>query len=208
MITIRNYSKHYGNRLILAIPSLDLNPGVTWVKGENGAGKTTLFKSLAGIIPCEGDICLNTISLTKDPIAYRRRVNYSEAEPLYPTFLTAKDLVRFVGKAKGATIDQQDQYCEALGVNEYFTNACGTFSSGMLKKLSLSMAFLGNPELIILDEPLVTLDERSRNSLLTLVNEKTGGKDPITILLSSHQMLDPGILSIESVLEIKNSGMV
>ena len=207
MITIRGFSKHYDNRLILAIPSLDLNPGVTWVKGENGAGKTTLFKSLAGIIPCEGDITVNNISLTKDPIGYRLRVNYSEAEPLYPTFLTAKDLVRFVGKAKRATIDQQDRYCEALGVNEYFTKACGTYSSGMLKKLSLAMAFLGNPELIILDEPLVTLDERSRNSLLELVKEKTEVKDPITILLSSHQMLDPVILSIDRMLEIKNGGI-
>ena len=96
MVTIREFSKHYDNRLILAIPVLDLNPGVTWVKGENGTGKTTLFKSLAGIIPCEGDISVNTISLTNDPIAYRLRVNYSEAEPVYPTFLTAKDLVRFV----------------------------------------------------------------------------------------------------------------
>ncbi len=208
MITIRNYSKHYDNRLILAIPSLDLNPGVTWVKGENGAGKTTLFKSMAGIIPCEGDISVNDISLTEDPITYRLRVNYSEAEPLYPTFLTAKDLVRFVGKSKGAKTDQQDRYCEALGVSDYFTKACATYSSGMLKKLSLAMAFLGNPELIILDEPLVTLDERSRNYLLTLVKEKTEGNDPITILLSSHQMLDPGILSVSRMLEIKNGTIV
>ena len=162
---------------------------------------------MAGIIPSEGDISVNTISLANDPVAYRLQVNYSEAEPLYPTFLTAKDLVRFVGKAKGATVDQQDRCCKALGVDEYFAKACGTYSSGMLKKLSLAMAFLGNPKLIILDEPLVTLDERSRHYLLTLVKEKTGGKEPITILLSSHQVLDPGILFIDRILEIKNGSI-
>src|SRR3954471_6582269 len=136
MLQLRNFKKSYQSNLVLSIDSLDIPSGISWLKGENGTGKTSLFKSLAGILPFDGDVTLDSVSLKKDPIAFRRIVNYSEAEPTYPEFLTAKDLVRFVGQAKGASIDEQDFYCEQLGVTGYCNKPCGTFSSGMLKKMS------------------------------------------------------------------------
>jgi ABC-2 type transport system ATP-binding protein len=203
MLQLRSFRKSYQSHLVLSIDELDIPSGISWLKGENGAGKTSLFKSLAGILPFDGDVTLDSTSLKKDPVAFRRIVNYSEAEPLYPEFLTAKDLVRFVGKAKSATVDEQDFYCAQLGVNGYFNKPCGTFSSGMLKKLSLATAFLGNPRLIILDEPLVTLDEASRESLMKLVMDKLA--DPrVTFLLSSHQTMDASVLPVKMIYMIKN----
>jgi ABC-2 type transport system ATP-binding protein len=203
MLQLRSFRKSYQSHLVLSIDELDIPSGISWLKGENGAGKTSLFKSLAGILPFDGDVTLDSVSLKKDPIAFRRIVNYSEAEPLYPGFLTAKDLVRFVGKAKGASIDEQDYFCAQLGVNGYFNNPCGTFSSGMLKKLSLAIAFVGNPRLIILDEPLVTLDEASRENLMKLIMDKLA--DPrVTFMLSSHQSMDASVLPVKTIYTIRN----
>src|SRR4051812_3044142 len=120
MLQLRGFKKSYQSNLVLSVDDLDIPSGISWLKGENGAGKTSLFKSLAGILPFDGDVTLDSIDLKKNPVAFRRIVNYSEAEPTYPEFLTAKDLVRFVGKAKGATLDQQDFYCNELGVGSYF----------------------------------------------------------------------------------------
>jgi ABC-2 type transport system ATP-binding protein len=206
MLRIRNFKKSYQSHLVLSIDELDVPPGITWLKGENGSGKTSLFKSLAGILPFDGDVTWDNISLKKDPIAFRRIVNYSEAEPSYPEFLTAKDLVRFVGKAKGSSEQEQDHYCSQLGVNGYFSKPCGTFSSGMLKKMSLAIAFLGNPKVIILDEPLVTLDEASRGILMELIMHKLA--DPrVTFLMSSHQTMDTSLLPVRNIYVIQNKSI-
>lgn len=206
MLYIKQFSKSYQSHHILSVPELTISPGISWLKGENGAGKTSLFKSLAGIVPFDGDITLGEVSLKKEPLQFRRLVNYSEAEPLFPGFLTSKDLVRFVGKTKGASIDQQDHYCEALGVDQYFTKPCGTYSSGMLKKLSLAIGFLGDPKLIILDEPLVTLDEAARGILMKLIHEKL--KDPSMIfLMSSHQSMDTAVVPLQSTYIIRDKSI-
>ena len=203
MLQLKKFSKSYQDHLVLSIDALTISPGVNWLKGENGAGKTSLFKSLAGIIPFDGDVSIGSTHLKKEPIAFRRLVNYSEAEPLYPEFLTAKDIIRFIGKTKGATTEQQDDYCQRLGIDQYFTKSCGTFSSGMLKKLSLATAFLGDPKLIILDEPLVTLDEGARAILMNMINEKL--TDPsIIFLLSSHQQMDSTTLPLRNTYLIHN----
>ena len=203
MLQIRQFSKSYGDHLVLAIEDVSIPPGVHWVKGDNGSGKTTLFKSLAGIIPCLGEITLHSITANKEPLAYRKLVTFSEAEPQFPDFLTAKDLVRFVGKTRGSTPDEQDLLCRRMGVDLYFNKSCGTHSSGMLKKLSLALAFLGKPKLIILDEPLVTLDELSRKILLGMIVEKS--QDPsMTFLLSSHQSIDPALLLVNQTFCIRN----
>jgi ABC-2 type transport system ATP-binding protein len=196
MLTIRNFSKRYNDYLVLEIPHLTLGKSASWIKGENGSGKTTLFKSLAGILPHEGEISFDDgISLKDHAVEFRRRVNYCEAEPLYPGFLTAKDLVRFVGKTRGATLAQQKQYCLSLGVNQFIDKPTETFSSGMMKKLALAMAFLGEPKVIILDEPLITLDEQARIVLFQLIRDKmTSGT---TFLISSHHTITPGELTVE-----------
>src|SRR5476649_2888556 len=85
--------KHYGNHLVLDILSLSIPYGVYWLKGENGSGKTSFLKMIAGLHPFIGDISLPECSIKKDRVAFTRLVNYAEAEPLYPHFLTARDLV-------------------------------------------------------------------------------------------------------------------
>ena len=200
MLEINSFSKRYHEEKILSIESLRLSPGVHLIKGDNGSGKTTFFKCLAGISPASGEIRIDHLSLSEDPIAYRYQVNFSEAEPLYPGFLTARDLTTFVGKTKKATPQQIRYYCHELGIDWFHEKSCGTYSSGMLKKLSLALAFLGEPKMIILDEPLITLDDTTRTRLFKLIREKR----EILFLLSSHQAIERGFLDVSSRFKIEN----
>ena len=204
MLIVNNFSKKYGDELILSVDRFICEPGVHLIKGDNGSGKTTFFKCLAGILPCQGEVEINGTNLKDHQLAYRYHVNFAEAEPMYPGFLTAKDLVRFIGKIKKATADQQAFYTHELGVNEFFGKSCDTYSSGMLKKLSLVLAFLGDPKMIILDEPLITLDEQTRLRLFKLIRDK---KESI-FLISSHQPVENQYIQIDSTFMIHQKKLV
>lgn len=207
MLTLKNFSKSYSGQLIVEAGDLCFGPGVHWLKGENGSGKTTFFKSVAGLHPCSGKISFdNGIDLHKNPIAYRRQVNYAEAEPAYPSFLTGRDLIHFIGKAKGDA-SVQKSLAERFGILSYVENSSGTYSSGMLKKLSIVLAFLGTPRLIILDEPLITLDEGARQTLYSTISDFTADGKTM-VLMSSHQEISESTLDIKRKWIIRNKTLL
>ena len=154
--------------------------------------------------PCQGDVRFEDgISLHEHPVEFRRHVNYAEAEPVYPGFLTARDLIHFVSKAKKGSSQQRESLTAKFGIDAYAENSCETYSSGMLKKVSLTLALLGTPRLIILDEPLITLDESARYVLFDLVKSYVTEYHAI-VLLSSHQILEDSSLKINRTLLIHN----
>lgn len=188
-LSFTNYRKTFGAVEVLKINSLQLESGIYWVKGENGSGKSTLLKSIAGIIDFEGEIKLNDFNSNAKAVEYRKQVNFAEAEPLFPEFLTGKDMVNLFAEAKNATSSQTEFYLNEMKMQAYIHEPIGAYSSGMLKKLSLVLAFLGNPQLILLDEPLITLDTDSLQILYNWI-EKKYTEEGVSFLISSHQALD------------------
>jgi len=101
MLQLTNFSKTYQGRAVLRVESFAFAPGTYWVQGANGSGKSTLLKAIAGITPFAGDIVLaGHLSVKKQAVAYRRLVNFAEAEPLFPAFLTGRELIHLFRTAK------------------------------------------------------------------------------------------------------------
>lgn len=184
MLTVRKFSKKYSERLILSIPELTFSPGVHWVKGENGSGKSTLFRSIAGLIPFEGSIAFSDgVCMRTHAREFLQRVTYGEAEPVYPGFVSAADLFAFVGSARHASQAERDSLMHSFGIKEYSTQPSFSYSSGMLKKVSLAMCFLADPQVVVLDEPFVTLDAAAQQTLAWLIREFAKKKKKLS---SSH----------------------
>lgn len=188
MLNLANLSKSYGSKTILEIDHFSIPNGIFWLLGHNGIGKTTLLKLIGGIEPFKGNIAFNDIDLKQSPVEYRRLVNMGEAEPLFPPFLKGKELIDLFAKAKQAETEQVDFLIDRLNVHAYINTPMGSYSSGMIKKLSLILAFLGNPALILLDEPLITLDKESQEIIQTLIINSWKERN-ISFIISSHQEL-------------------
>lgn len=205
MVTFNKFIKKYQETKILDIQELNLTQGIYWLKGPNGSGKSTLLKSMSGILYFEGDVLLdNTVSLKKHKRDYRRLVNFAEAEPIFPEFLTGKELIDMFAEAKGGTNEQKAFYTQSIGLQPYIDQPLGTYSSGMLKKLSLILAFMGKPKLILLDEPLITVDLTSLKVLYNWIIEQNKSEGT-SFILASHQSLDGSGIPVDTILSIKDT---
>jgi ABC-2 type transport system ATP-binding protein len=177
--------KEYSERVILSVSELKVPEGIYWLTGANGSGKTTLLKMVSGLIPFSGHILIDGIDLRLKPTAYRKFISIAEAEPRYPPFLTGKELIRFYEQIRKASPAQTDLLTEQFGFRQFLSTPVGTYSSGMLKRLSLLLAFIGNPKWIFLDEPMANLDIETVTVLPEIIMEyhKTCGSH---FIFSSH----------------------
>ncbi|MGC4234605.1 MAG: ATP-binding cassette domain-containing protein [Niabella sp.] len=204
-LQIKHLVKRYGNHEVLNIPDLELRQGNYWIKGPNGSGKSTFLKVLAGLIPFKGNIILNEqIAIHNAPVAYRMAISHAPAEPAYPSFLSGQELVGFYLKVKNGTPGQVNEIKSALGIDHYLDNPCGSYSSGMLKKLSLLLAFTGNSEWILLDEPFTTLDTAAQNALQHLIHS-TKNKG---FIFTSHHDISPADISLSGVYHVQNKNII
>lgn len=208
MLYLSNIQKWYGSHHIFSIDELTLPTGIYWLKGANGAGKSTFMKMLAGLIPFKGEILIdNNISLRKKPVPYRLVLNHAEAEPVYPSFLTGNELVEFVSNIKKGTKEQVTEIRNILGIDDYLQNPTGSYSSGMLKKLSLLLAFIGHPKWILLDEPLTTLDHLSQKALCELIMQQRQQKN-ISFIITSHHDIENAAIHFDKTFLLKDKELL
>lgn len=185
MLHFTHFVKSYGTEPVLSISDLTLKEGIYWLQGENGAGKTTLLKSVAGLIPFTGNITVYDTNIRQHRMAYRRLVNWAEAEPLYPDFLTGIDLINFYQHTQPTNTAEIKHLLKLFGTDRYVHQKLSTYSSGMTKKLSLTLAFIGQPKWILLDEPLITLDTAAIDNCLSLIHQYH--QKGVSFLITSHQ---------------------
>ncbi len=202
MLELEELKKTYNSHLILDIKKLKLSAGIYWINGKNGSGKTTLMKILAGVIPFEGSVALHAVDLIKEPIAYRRQINYAEAEPLYPSFLTGKELLKFVQAARKDSDINVQALIDIWGIRGFMNDRLETYSSGMIKKLSLALVFIGNTRLVLLDEPLITLEDSALPILFKLMSDRA--KVGTSFLFTSHQSFPESEIPLIGKIMIEN----
>ena len=206
MLSLNQIDKKYGSHTVLSFDEWKIDSGIFWLKGGNGTGKTTLFRIIAGQTPFSGQLLLNNIDLKKDSIHFRSKISYAEAEPQYPLFITGHELINFYKDVRQAQQQEIDELTLLFEMDTFLDQKIGGYSSGMLKKLSLICAFIGDVELYILDEPLITIDVESAAKLYQLISSKA--KQGKSFLLSSHQEINKEKLKLSQVFEIKNKAII
>lgn len=197
-IAIRNVSKRYpGGRGIEEI-SLTIQPGeaiALW--GSNGAGKTTLLRAIIGETLASGeiDVCGRRVHVD-DPLL-RKTIGY--APQTLPEFeLPTAELTRLIAGLRGTKADDTARIFGELGVDPHDTRTIAELSGGMRQRLCVALALLGDPPILVLDEPTAGLDRASRKELLAyLVALREKGK---TIVFTSHLLDDLRLLATRVVL--------
>jgi nitrous oxidase accessory protein len=185
MIRARNVRVRLGGRPILAGVSVEVADGESVaLVGPNGAGKTTLLRCLLGLVRYEGEVTVNGLDIAKDPVRAKRLMGYM---PQIPAFCeeTARGALRFVADLRGAHRSEIEPLLARVGLAGHGDRAVRAFSTGMKQRLSLAAALLGDPCVLVLDEPTASLDLRGQAELVCLLRElQAEGR---TIVLSSHR---------------------
>ena len=204
MLETRKFKKLYNGIEAFRLEDLLLPEGIYWIKGNNGSGKSTFLKSVGGVIPFDGDLILTgNISLKKNPTPYRKLVNFAEAEPQFPSFLKGKEMIDMFLEAKKDKIENIQYLIDSMEIGSFLNNNISSYSSGMLKKLSLILAFVGRAKLILLDEPFITLDSKSvevLNHWITIKNLK----EFVSFFITSHQDLEFGALPASKTIVVED----
>jgi ABC-2 type transport system ATP-binding protein len=195
MLRIRELTKTYSSGIqALREVSLDMPAGMFGLLGPNGAGKTTLMKILATLLePDSGTAEMNGLDLVNDKHSTRRVLGYLPQEfGLYPT-LTAEQTLHYFAKLKGVHDKKEravlvDALFERVNLTSARRQRVGGFSGGMRQRLGIAQALIGQPQLIIVDEPTAGLDPEERIRFHNLLAE-TAGENAV-VILSTHIVAD------------------
>lgn len=206
-LILSGVKKFFGDHLIVAVDSFHFDQGAYWIQGINGAGKTTLLKTIAGMLPFEGDIAWNDLHLRKSRRQYLEQVSYAPAEPLYPEFISGRELIEFYTECRNADVAQVNELLNICGVKDFADGKTGTYSTGMVKKLSLMLAFIGNPSVVLLDEPLITIDKDSVHFIYDLMHSFMKEKENVLIFTSHQSPVETVLPSLKTV-ELREGKLV
>jgi len=195
MIQVHNLTKRYtAERTVLNIPALEIPKGQSFgLVGNNGAGKTTFFSLLLDLIqPSTGHILNNEIQVNTSE-AWKPFTSAFIDESFLIGYLTAEEYFYFIGELRGQNKAEVDELLkkhqeffngEILNNKKYLRD----LSKGNMKKAGIIATLIGNPEVIILDEPFANLDPTTVNRLKKIINELAENPN-VTVLVSSHDLV-------------------
>ena len=159
--------------------------------GPNGSGKTTTINVLTGVLaPDGGNAEVLGIDPTADPVGVRDAIGVLPEKEAPPSFLTPREYFGFVGDVRGMTpeavADRVEDWADRLDLVEKLDTLCTDLSRGQQQKVMLTQAFIHDPELVFIDEPLANLDPLVQDAVLSFVEDyhAEGG----TVLLSTHHL--------------------
>ena len=189
MIEVRNLTKKYGGNTVVNHLSFTIEPGKIYgFLGPNGAGKSTTMNMITGCLaPTEGQVLIDGHDIFDDALAAKRCIGYlPEIPPVYPE-MTPEENLRFVAEAKGikpsAVFEEVYRVMEETDITDMKDRLIKNLSKGYRQRVGIAQAMLGEPKLIILDEPTVGLDPRQISGIRELIAKLGQSR---TIILSSH----------------------
>ncbi|WP_372974106.1 ABC transporter ATP-binding protein [Muriicola sp.] len=194
MISVHDITKVYGSQTVLNIPNLEIPKGQSFgLVGNNGAGKTTFFSLLLDLIqPTTGKILNNGVQVDISE-AWKPFTSAFIDETFLIGYLTPEEYFYFIGELRGQNKADVDAlisgfenffHGEILGQKKYLRD----LSKGNQKKVGIVASFIGNPEVVILDEPFANLDPTTQIRLKQIIRDLASDKD-VTVLVSSHDLM-------------------
>lgn len=208
MIEVQNLTKQYGAKKAVDSLTFTVNDGeILGFLGPNGAGKSTTMNMLTGYISStSGKALINGVDILDDPINAKKNIGYlPEIPPLYLD-MTVKDYLNFVYDLKKCKIPRKahlEDVCGLVKITDVYERIIRNLSKGYKQRVGLAQALIGNPPILILDEPTVGLDPKQIIEIRTLI-KKLGKKH--TVILSSHIL--PEIQAVCDRVIIINKGKI
>lgn len=209
-LTLNGINKHYGDKHALIDFDYEFIDGVYGLLGPNGAGKSTLMNVITQNIPMDkdGEILWNGEDIAKLQAKYRRRIGFMpQQQELYPSF-TASRFVGYLAALKGIKCEkiesEVERVLDLVELSDYADQKLGGFSGGMKQRVLIAQTLLGNPKLLILDEPTAGLDPKqrviTRNLISSLAKEKI-------VIISTHIVSDIETIA-DRILLIKQGELI
>jgi ABC-2 type transport system ATP-binding protein len=196
-VTCRALTKRFGGASgVLAVDRLDLDVpagSVFGLLGPNGAGKTTTLRLITGLArPTSGDVAIDGVPMaTERGLATQRSIGVLDQDPRYYGWMTGRELVELAGRLQGLTAfaagQRAKETLDVVGLADAAKRRIGGYSGGMRQRLGIAQALVAQPRLLILDEPVSSLDPEGRRDLLMLIEQLRASA---TVIFSTHVLAD------------------
>lgn len=191
-VTIRQLVKEYGSVRALDGINLKIGQGMFGLLGPNGAGKTTLMKILTTLLlPSAGQVNIDSHDVVRDPQFVRQHLGYVPQEFGFYKSLNAYELLDYIATMKNIPRQERrkqvDALLEQVNLSQDAKRRVGGYSGGMKRRLGIAQALLGNPSLLVVDEPTAGLDPEERIRFRNLLARISGQR---TVILSTHIVSD------------------
>jgi ABC-2 type transport system ATP-binding protein len=188
MIEVSNLTKMYGQKAAVNNVSFKIDDGeIVGFLGPNGAGKTTTMNILTGYLSAtSGKAQVDGVDILEDPITVKKKIGYLPEQPPLYMDMTVKEYLNFIFDLKKVKIDRQShikEICDLVKITDVYNRIIKNLSKGYRQRVGIAQALIGNPQVLILDEPTVGLDPNQIIEIRNLI-KKLGKKH--TVILSSH----------------------
>nr|WP_317412266.1 ATP-binding cassette domain-containing protein [uncultured Solibaculum sp.] len=188
MIEVQNLCKQYGHIKAVQDISFTINEGeIVGFLGPNGAGKSTTMNILTGYLSASsGKVTVGGVDILEDPMGVKKQIGYLPEQPPLYLDMTVKEYLNFMYNLKGLKLSRKahiDEVCHLVRIDHVYNRLIGNLSKGYKQRVGVAQALLGNPKVLILDEPTVGLDPKQIIEIRNLI--KHLGRNH-TIILSSH----------------------
>lgn len=188
MIKIDHLVKNYGTNCAVDDVSFEIAQGeIVGFLGPNGAGKSTTMNMITGYLSSSsGSITIDGVDVLENPLAAKKMVGYLPEQPPLYLDMTVAEYLNFAYELKGCTLNREKhlkEICDIVKISDVYKRVIRNLSKGYRQRVGIAQALVGNPEIIIFDEPTVGLDPKQIIEIRNLI--RTLGRDH-TVILSTH----------------------